>query len=81
MFLLSLVTRTNNGGAVYAETVSHNHYTLMTHAHKLSEDNFGALITFKRTEYVDGENPSWESTPFVHYGTEMLYRIREIESL
>ena len=81
MYLLALVTRTNNGGYAYAETVSSSPDKLMTHAEKLSADSFGVMIVWRRTQYVDGENPSWESHPFAHYGTEMFYRIRKIESV
>lgn len=81
MYLLNLVTRTNNGGAVYPETVSVGPYALMDHAKNLSEKHFGVEVTFKRTEWVDGETPVWESKPFVHYGTEMYYRIRRIEAI
>lgn len=80
-FVLMLNIRHNAGGSAFAETVSDSPDKLMKHAEKEADEKFGHMIVWKRTEYVDGENPSWESRPFEHYGIEMYFRVRAIEKI
>lgn len=80
-FVLVLNLRHSGGGSQFSEVVSDSPEKLMTKAEQLTMEQFGTLLVWKRTEYVDGENPSWESRPFTHYGTEMYYRIRAIEKI